>query len=57
MGGLSPLLVRPIPEQGFEIVLGGEAYRAAHIAEVDPLLESSDQATHAHARGRVACAI
>jgi ParB family chromosome partitioning protein len=34
-GVLSPLLVRPLPEQGFEIVFGARRYRAAHIAEVD----------------------
>lgn len=34
-GVLSPLLVRPLPEQGYEIVFGARRYRAAHIAEVD----------------------
>jgi ParB family chromosome partitioning protein len=34
-GVLSPLLVRPLTEQGFEIVFGARRYRAAHIAEVD----------------------
>ena len=34
-GVLSPLLVRPLPEQGFEIVFGARRYRAAQIAEVD----------------------
>jgi ParB family chromosome partitioning protein len=33
-GVLSPLLVRPIAEQGFEIVAGARRYRAAQIAEV-----------------------
>jgi ParB family chromosome partitioning protein len=28
-GVLSPLLVRPLPEQGFEIVFGARRYRAA----------------------------
>ena len=32
-GILSPLLVRPITEQGFEIVAGARRYRAAQIAE------------------------
>jgi len=34
-GVLSPLLVRPLPEQGFEIVFGARRYRAAHIAEAE----------------------
>ena len=33
-GVLSPLLVRPITEQGFEIVAGARRYRAAQMAEV-----------------------
>ncbi len=33
-GVLSPLLVRPLPENGFEIVAGARRYRAAQIAEV-----------------------
>ncbi|MEO6804846.1 MAG: ParB/RepB/Spo0J family partition protein [Edaphobacter sp.] len=32
-GVLSPLLVRPISEQGFEIVAGARRYRAARLAE------------------------
>jgi len=32
-GILSPLLVRPITEQGFEIVFGARRYRAAQMAE------------------------
>src|SRR5260370_18941818 len=32
-GVLSPLLVRPITEQGFEIVAGARRYRAAQMAE------------------------
>jgi ParB family transcriptional regulator, chromosome partitioning protein len=32
-GILSPLLVRPIAEQGFEIVFGARRYRAAQMAE------------------------
>jgi ParB family transcriptional regulator, chromosome partitioning protein len=34
-GVLSPLLVRPLTEHGFEIVFGARRFRAAHIAEVD----------------------
>jgi ParB family transcriptional regulator, chromosome partitioning protein len=33
-GVLSPLLVRPLAEQGFEIVFGARRYRAAQMAEV-----------------------
>jgi hypothetical protein len=33
-GVLSPLLVRPLSEQGFEIVFGARRYRAAQRAEV-----------------------
>jgi ParB family chromosome partitioning protein len=32
-GVLSPLLVRPVNEQGFEIVAGARRYRAAQMAE------------------------
>jgi ParB family chromosome partitioning protein len=32
-GVLSPLLVRPVNEQGFEIVFGARRYRAARMAE------------------------
>src|ERR1700678_1584577 len=32
-GILSPLLVRPVTEQGFEIVFGARRYRAAQMAE------------------------
>ena len=34
-GVLSPLLVRPITEQSFEIVAGARRYRAAQIAEAE----------------------
>jgi ParB family chromosome partitioning protein len=34
-GVLSPLLVRPVTEQSFEIVAGARRYRAAHIAEAE----------------------
>jgi ParB family transcriptional regulator, chromosome partitioning protein len=34
-GVLSPLLVRPLTENGFEIVAGARRYRAAQIAEAD----------------------
>ena len=33
-GILSPLLVRPLTESGFEIVFGARRYRAAQLAEV-----------------------
>ena len=33
-GVLSPLLVRPLTESGFEIVAGARRYRAAQLAEV-----------------------
>ena len=33
-GVLSPLLVRPTSERGFEIVFGARRYRAAQLAEV-----------------------
>jgi ParB/RepB/Spo0J family partition protein len=33
-GVLSPLLVRPITDQSFEIIAGARRYRAAQIAEV-----------------------
>jgi ParB family chromosome partitioning protein len=33
-GVLSPLLVRPLPDQRFEIVAGARRYRAAQMAEV-----------------------
>jgi ParB family chromosome partitioning protein len=33
-GVLSPLLVRPITDQGFEIVAGARRYRAAQLAEI-----------------------
>jgi ParB family chromosome partitioning protein len=32
-GVLSPLLVRPLPENGFEIIAGARRYRAAQMAE------------------------
>ena len=34
-GILSPLLVRPLTENGFEIVAGARRYRAAQLAEAD----------------------
>ena len=34
-GVLSPLLVRPLTEKGFEIVAGARRYRAAQMAEAD----------------------
>jgi hypothetical protein len=34
-GVLSPLLVRPLTEHGFEIVAGARRFRAAQIAEAD----------------------
>ncbi|MDE1161133.1 MAG: ParB/RepB/Spo0J family partition protein [Acidobacteriaceae bacterium] len=34
-GVLSPLLVRPLTEQGFEIVAGARRFRAAQLAEAD----------------------
>ncbi|WP_353062137.1 ParB/RepB/Spo0J family partition protein [Tunturiibacter psychrotolerans] len=34
-GVLSPLLVRPLTENGFDIVAGARRYRAAQMAEVD----------------------
>jgi ParB family chromosome partitioning protein len=34
-GVLSPLLVRPVTENGFEIVFGARRYRAAQLAEQD----------------------
>jgi ParB family chromosome partitioning protein len=34
-GILSPLLVRPVTENGFEIVFGARRYRAAQLAEQD----------------------
>ena len=34
-GVLSPLLVRPLTENGFEIVAGARRYRAAQMAEAD----------------------
>ena len=33
-GVLSPLLVRPLTENGFEIIAGARRYRAAQMAEV-----------------------
>lgn len=36
-GILSPLLVRPLTENGFEIVFGARRYRAAQLAEQDTL--------------------
>ena len=34
-GVLSPLLVRPLNERGFEIVAGARRYRAAQMAEAE----------------------
>jgi ParB family chromosome partitioning protein len=36
-GVLSPLLVRPLTESGFEIVFGARRYRAAQLAEQETL--------------------
>jgi ParB family chromosome partitioning protein len=36
-GVLSPLLVRPLTEKGFEIVAGARRYRAAQIAEAETI--------------------
>jgi ParB family chromosome partitioning protein len=36
-GILSPLLVRPVSEQGFEIVFGARRYRAAQMAEASTI--------------------
>jgi len=42
-GVLSPLLVRPLTENGFEIVAGARRYRAAQMAEssISPMPKSS----------------
>ena len=37
-GVLSPLLVRPLTENGFEIVAGARRYRAAQMAEAATVL-------------------
>ena len=40
-GVLSPLLVRPLTENGFEIVAGARRYRAAQMAEIPPYPSAS----------------
>ena len=46
-GVLSPLLVRPITENGFEIVFGARRYRAAQLAEQDTVPVRIKQMTDA----------
>jgi len=46
-GVLSPLLVRPVTENGFEIVFGARRYRAAQLAEVDTVPVRIKQMTDA----------
>jgi ParB/RepB/Spo0J family partition protein len=46
-GVLSPLLVRPVTENGFEIVFGARRYRAAQIAEQDSVPVRIKQMTDA----------
>jgi len=48
-GVLSPLLVRPLTEQGFEIVFGARRYRAAQMAEVATIPVRIKQLTDAEA--------
>ena len=48
-GILSPLLVRPLTENGFEIVFGERRYRAAQLAEQDTVPVRIKQMTHAEA--------
>jgi ParB/RepB/Spo0J family partition protein len=48
-GVLSPLLVRPLTEQGFEIVFGARRYRAAQIAEIATIPVRIKQLTDAEA--------
>ena len=48
-GVLSPLLVRPLTEQGFEIVFGARRYRAARMAEVTTIPVRIKQLTNAEA--------
>ena len=48
-GVLSPLLVRPLTEQGFEIVFGARRYRAARMAEVATVPVRIKQLTDAEA--------
>jgi ParB family transcriptional regulator, chromosome partitioning protein len=46
-GVLSPLLVRPVTENGFEIVFGARRYRAAQLAEQDTVPVRIKQMTDA----------
>ena len=46
-GVLSPLLVRPVTENGFEIVFGARRYRAAQLAEADTVPVRIKQMTDA----------
>ena len=46
-GVLSPLLVRPVAENGFEIVFGARRYRAAQLAEQDTVPVRIKQMTDA----------
>ena len=46
-GVLSPLLVRPLTETGFEIVFGARRYRAAQLAEQDTVPVRIKQMTDA----------
>jgi ParB family chromosome partitioning protein len=48
-GVLSPLLVRPLAESGFEIVFGARRYRAAQIAEADSVPVRIKEMTDAQA--------
>ena len=48
-GVLSPLLVRPLSEQGYEIVFGARRYRAAQIAEIATIPVRIKQLTDAEA--------
>ena len=48
-GVLSPLRVRPLTEQGFEIVFGARRYRAAQMAEVATIPVRIKQLTDAEA--------
>jgi ParB family chromosome partitioning protein len=48
-GILSPLLVRPLTENGFEIVFGERRYRAAQLAEQDTVPVRIKQMTDAEA--------
>jgi ParB family transcriptional regulator, chromosome partitioning protein len=48
-GVLSPLLVRPLTENGFEIVFGARRYRAARIAKADSVPVRIKEMTDAQA--------